>query len=732
MRENRWLSNIAVFFLLLLPLCFCSTGPENVITGDTAAAWKQAIRSDHPRIFFNKDTWPAVKARALGEEAALYDSLKARSEELISSGQPAPGDYGAQASEAAFVYLVEGDSRYLDLAHTLLDTSIAYYHQCYREKKSVSWYSFSRINAWAALDWIFNGLPRAERQRLAGSFLAALKNTMPTGDYSGPREAFPLENWSGPQSGFYGERSLAWYAGLAAWKEGIDDKQAEEFLTDGYEQNLELLRYRSAAAGDDGGSASAALNYALAAYPWAEFNFFHSYRSATGKDIALEWPYVARLSGYIFWNWLPGGHCFGAGDDYHIDNRIRTSTLNLHLAQVEHFYADNLPEYAAVSRYLAGIIPREKRATFPWARFLLTGQATEISRPAAPPENLPLARYFENMGQVFLRSGSGPEDTYAMFTIGGTLENHKHFDHNHFAIYHKGFLALDTGSRPEPGIHLYNYYCRTIAHNCVLIYLPGEEMPSYWGKKVGVPAPGEEALPVPNDGGQREILGSKAVAFETNGDFAYLAGDATPTYHPDKCRLAIRQFVFIPPSYFVVFDRVAAAKPEYGKTWLLHTATEPVLSGHQFYADQDQGRLFCRTLWPEDAALKKIGGPGKQFVNGGRNWPLPEAFQARDTTQLLGQWRVEVTPGAASAEDCFLHLIQVGDSGLKKMAVSKLLKGPDELGVSFKDGGTSCEVRFRTTGEAAGRIKIEQQGKVVVDRDFTSTVQPQQGLAGNM
>ena len=725
----RLIAIFPVALFALIPIS-CSRSADSNSSQSAAFDWKAAVRPDHPRIFFNSDTWPAVKSRALGDEKELFDSLQSRMDELAARSDTLPADdYGTQASEAAFVYRVTGEAKYLDLAHRLLSFSTDYYHQCFREKKSVSWYSFSRINAWAALDWIHDDIDREEYSRLAGSFLLALTRTMPTGDYQGPREAFELENWSGPQSGFYGEMSLAWYAGLACWREGIDDTLAERYLNQGYDNYTELLRYRSAAAGDDGGSASAALNYALAAYPWAEFNFFHSFRSATGRDIAPDWPYVARLSGYIFWNWLPGGLHLGSGDDYHTTNRISAGTLNMHLAQIEHFYGGYYPDYARVSRRLQNMVRRERRSSFPWARFLLTGNVQ--SGDSTLPANLPLARRFENMGQIFFRSGNGPDDTYALFTINGTLENHKHFDHNHFAIYNRGFLALDTGSRPEPGIHLYNYYCRTVAHNCVLINMPGEEMPSYWGKKIGIPAPGEEALPPPNDGGKREVLGSTAAAFETNEDYAYVAGDATSTYHPDKCDLALRQFVFLPPDVFVVFDRVEADRPEYAKKWLLHTATEPVVEGRQFRADQARGRLFCRTLWPEDASLTKIGGPGRQFWNGDRNWPLPESFRVPDTTQMLGQWRVEVSPGAERREDFFLHLIQVGSLELEKMMWSKLLRSEESLGVSFSRGDSDCEVTFTLQGEAAGRVKISRGGRVEVDRELTRAVQPQSGFAGS-
>ena len=33
------------------------------------------IRPDHPRIFFNADTWPAIKEKALGEKRAYLDKL---------------------------------------------------------------------------------------------------------------------------------------------------------------------------------------------------------------------------------------------------------------------------------------------------------------------------------------------------------------------------------------------------------------------------------------------------------------------------------------------------------------------------------------------------------------------------------------------------------------------------------------------------------------------------------
>jgi len=682
--------------------------------------WKASIRKDHPRLFFNKDSWPAVKARALGEESALFAALKARAGELAGRSLE-PGDYGVQAAEAALLFLVTEEPRYRDLARDLLAASIRFYSDCKRQERTVNWYSFSRINAWAAYDWLFEHLEPAERARMGAEFLIAVRDVQPTKT----RKAFERENWGSHTSGFYSTPSLLWYSGLAAYGEGINDELAEKHLTEGHEQFMKLLAFRSNAAADDGGSASGSLNYALAAYPWAEFNFFHTYESATGKDISREWPYVAYLPAYIFWNWLPGGREFGYGDSYHSDNLIRARELNLHLSQIIHFYARGEPECASFARWFMARTPREERATFPFARLLLT-RMPDVKPAVNPEERMPAACHFENMGQVFMRSGSGPDDTYALFTAGGALEQHKHFDHNNFTLYRKGFLAIDTGTRPEPGQHLTHYYCRTVAHNCILIRMPGEQMPRYWGG----PAPDEEPLPVPNDGGQRRQTGSKVVAFETTPYYSYVAGDATATYHEAKCRLALRQFVFLPPSHFVVFDRVSSTDPAYRKTWLLHTVEEPRLQARGFSAGHEEGKLFCRTLLPEQATLEKIGGPGKQFFSDGRNWPLPKGYRTPDTTPLLGQWRVEITPREQRADEIFLHLLEAGDVTLERMAEPLLVRKGDQAGLRFRSGEDAWEVSFSALGPASGHITLQRKGKVTIDRDLTRTVMPQAGLWG--
>ena len=476
-----------------------------------------------------------------------------------------------------------------------------------------------------------------------------------------------------------------------------------------------MLERRARAAGRDGGASSPALNYIVADYPWADFNFFHSFRSATGRNIAAEWEYPARFPGYLFWNWLPGNREFGYGDTPHADNALRLSLT--HLLQTLHFYGKSHPEQAALVQWMLPRTGPERRLPFPVTPLLLT-EAQPV-QDAPEPRGMPLARHFESMGQVFFRSGSGPDDTYAMFAGGGNSRQHKHFDSNSFVLFKHGYLALDTGTRPQPGLHLSHYYARTAAHNAILIRMPGEQMPPYWGGR----APEEEDVPPPNDGGQRLQTGSRVVAFETRPEYAYAAGDATATYHPDKCRLALRQFVFVAPDYFIVFDRVEAVRAEYPKTWLLHTAEEPKITEGAFTAESGGGRLFCRTLAPERALTVKIGGPGKQFWADGRNWPLPKNYRVPETNPLLGQWHVAVSPAEPREADVFLHFMQAsGAQGTP--APASLLREEGRLGVRFRAGARTWEIAFGTSGPASGRIRGVEDGRVILERDLAAGIAP--------
>ena len=702
-----------------------------------AEEWVARVRRDHPRLFFNADTWPAVRERALTVHKEHLDKVRQHADSPPSRGQwsviqrpaPRPGtttearDWGDRLMSGAFVYRMAPDPERLRRIREMLWASLDYYHACFAANKAVDWYSRSRVSWLAALDWVWNDLAPEERRELGLSMIRHVDEAL-------HKPNIQRRNTGGYTTGYYGDPNLAWYAGLLFLNEGFDDARALAFLTKGYDDHQKLLAHRALSAGDDGGAASPTLGYSFDAYPWAEWNFLYTWRSATGEDLSGKWPYIGAFSNYVLWNRLPGDREFGYGDTPHVDNRLPRWWLYTHLSHIMHLYAQSRPDLASLAAYVRAKVPAHLQDTY-WSLYPFLMTNLEEAPPPRAPGDLPPARYFEQMGQVFMRSGDGEDDTYALFACGGISGQHRHYDATHFILYKKGFLALDTGTREGNTDNLQNYFAQTIAHNCVLIKMPGEPPSPYWNGKVFAQA-----------GGQNKQTGSKVIAFETGPDFTYVAGDATPVYSEAKCTQMARQFLFVPPDHLVVFDRETATRPEYGKTWLLHHANEPVVEGKTWRSDQGEGRLFCRTLLPADAVLEKVGGPGKEFLVEGANYALDAGpseeirkneyqigkSQRKGVPELMGRWRMEVRPGSARTEDLYLHLLQVGDQTLEKMGEARATVSEGTAEVVFAAGEREVRLRFATTGDVAGHIRISREGKPPVDRDLARDVMPQKGV----
>ncbi len=419
-------------------------------------------------------------------------------------------------------------------------------------------------------------------------------------------------------------------------------------------------------------------------------------------------------------SWRPQG-------GWHSEQRLYDN-----LGQFIYFFAESQPEEAAIAGYLrqqmgqGGAVGTGSYPIYPYVLDLAGTPAPRL------PDGLPIARHYKANGLVLMSSGFDPDATYVLYSCGGGQG--EHLDTGHFTIFKRGYLALDSGTRaqdeyadPSSGE---NYDKQSVAHNTVLIRMPGETMKGLTHPTLEIQA---------NSGGQRRLpTFARVLAFQSDRLFAYAATDATPTYHPDKCDQMVRQFLFLTPDHFVVFDRVIAKRADYPKTWLLHTANEPAITGTEFRADQEQGRIFCRTLYPADAVLEKVGGPGKEFWADGRNWPIPAHSpyfrnlgikDASDVAENMGRWRVEVKPGTPRTEDVFLHLLQASDQSVSKMVDSRVSEKGDQIEVTFTANARTYTIGLNKTGEVGGHIRITDGENVLVDQALTQELQPQTGLA---
>ena len=83
-----------------------------------------------------------------------------------------------------------------------------------------------------------------------------------------------------------------------------------------------------------------------------------------------------------------------------------------------------------------------------------------------------------------MRDSFGPDSTWIQFNSGPYLAKHGHLDQNHFVIYHKGYLATESGAdyTDTESPHYLNYYRRTIAHNSMLVFKKDEKF--FWAENL--------------------------------------------------------------------------------------------------------------------------------------------------------------------------------------------------------------------------------------------------------
>ena len=737
-------------FLLMLVLLIA-------VQASSQPSFIPPIRKDHPRLFFNQDTWPEVERRAKGPSREYLDALLRAVDKITDNPVAARTgplqrndqvkvmedgtklshyaadikpikEFGYQAAQAALAWRFTREDKYLQKAKKLLRVSVDAYTEATNNRRPVNWYSTNRINALCAYDWIYEALTDEERASYIVPLVEHVKLIQPEAGLNIPRTSGGHKG-----TGFYGTRSLYWYAGVAAYGDGFCDEEAKRQLETGYKLFIEVCQHRNDTAGDDGALLSASIGYATGFYPYAHFNFFHTHISATGINIAKNYSSMPLLPNWIWWVWIRDSddpqyiRHSGCGDDYHSQNTLTAKRLYEHLLQYWHFYKDADPAAGELTKALMNYAPKGKLgADFPAHPFILDiNPYSSLDADIKLRESSCKARHFETLGQIYMRSGWNETDTYCCFTAGASLKQHKHYDENNFAIYKGDHLALDTGSRGDSdNLNLRYYFAQSVAHNVVLIHQPGEKIPGYWG-----PESDDPAINI-NYGGMVKNSGANILAFETGDDFSYVASDATECYGA-KCKEAVRQFVYIYPDYFIVYDRVTSSDPSYEKQWLLHTQNKPRVKKNVLKADGTGGRLFCQTLLPQNAEVELIGGPGKEFWVRDRNYPLSDKSMEKYNKSAektgrgpyLGGWRMELSPSDVSDRARFLNVLTAATPNRKAPLKVKYVNSEGKDGVTFSLEGKTYTFMFNTDGEVGGTVTIDN-----VTRPLISEVTPQKGV----
>jgi heparin/heparan-sulfate lyase len=372
------------------------------------------------------------------------------------------------------------------------------------------------------------------------------------------------------------------------------------------------------------------------------------------SQVPYRWVYSRRPDGRL----LADGDVFGSGSTTRAD--MLTAS----------YYGDSALDYFFVNA-------KDFARTEPIEQILFWDPNLEPKEPS-----LPLARFFgfPLSATIARTSWDANAAIVEMKMQDYQFNNHQHLDAGSFQIFYRGPLAIDSGLYATYGTdHDTNYLKRTIAHNAMLVFDPEEKFRRGQAANDGGqrwPANGSEPVTLDallNNGYQI----AKVTRQETSADTSTLEGDLSKAYS-DKVVSYRRGFVYVNlhdpkrPAALVVYDHITTAKPEFKKTWLLHSIDEPQAKDAITVIRQNGGKLVNQTLEPKEFQIVKVGGPGHEFEFGGQNHPPNRPPKPEDEA---GSWRIELSPAKPVASDDFLNVIQIMDDGVDPLPVTRTKEG---------------------------------------------------------
>jgi hypothetical protein len=140
-----------------------------------------------------------------------------------------------------------------------------------------------------------------------------------------------------------------------------------------------------------------------------------------------------------------------------------------------------------------------------------------------------------------------------------------------------------------------------------------------------------------------------------------------------------REFVHYLPDFVVVFDRITPVNAGSEIKYLVHSRYQPSVEGALVTSSQGGGKLFHKTLLPENANMNTVG----------ENYGLDGARSS---------YRVEIKPAAPTANHIFLNVMHVAPSSASSMPVAELFSTTSDNMVGAKvDAGDSDAIFLFST-----------------------------------
>ena len=316
----------------------------------------------------------------------------------------------------------------------------------------------------------------------------------------------------------------------------------------------------------------------------------------------MSYPHLGRRYEQDAW-------CRQAGTEYHVLARIWNTQTDYvsqprsdAVALTTWLYGDERMQYyfeQGTRRELCGAPYNEMYRDL----LFYTDEVT-----AQGPENDATARYFNGPGLVSMRSDWSNEAAFGVFIAGEGISR-RYEDAASFLIHRKVDVFPHAGARirnnDDNGAHHW-YHMRSASKNTMKVFDPEEHFSVDANSERGDFHSGPPLVASDNLGGQIFEMGiseqdmvfrawntstpyrrtnhdhplglyetANITKFEhQEGDWTYSVADATAAY-TRKVDFFEREFLFLRPSTFIIFDRLQARDASFRKEWTVHTVDRP-------------------------------------------------------------------------------------------------------------------------------------------------------------
>ncbi len=583
--------------------------PLIAIEKSAISSLKPELVGVHPRVFVTQAEIDALKKKALSQKELWQTAIS--SVKVFGSEPPPPpaetrraqNNVGLGIAEAAFMYKMTGEKKYLDAAKKYMDAACSYDIWGYATNKPNVDLAAGHLlygMGWG-YDLLYNDLTPAERDKYRTKLIRQAKMMY---DFFKPKSgrsyAYSQNHTFIPITGL----AIAAYALMgetpdakqwAALSRAIYDRVLATYSADGYYYE--------------------GMEYWIFSTPWL-VHYMDAHLHATGENLYETTPGLRQTYEYVSHATLPGAEFnfdFGdiysgpitrsrKGDDYErerIDGHFRTNYNIL---------------YNLASRYGSG----EAQGVANWLRSKGQVNAEEIwsfiwfdpAIKAVPIERQAKWHYFPDHEVVYWRSSwrddatafafkAGPPEGHAtndklkIFPDWRLSSGHAHPDAGSFIIWSGGkYLTGDSGYAGVP---------MTVHHNTVVFDGKGQD-----SEGNGHDAFSEMPYELLNGIRIREVkLGNKSVSI-----IADLASAYKPELGVDSFT---RQFLFTAPGNFLIEDSIKTSKSE-KVTSYLHSDNSIIKRDGGFQFETGRPFLFAEILEPRlfDAVIEPniVTAPG--------------------------------------------------------------------------------------------------------------------------